>query len=106
MDEFSLTKAWCTILTRQSPQEVFAYLQEVLTDKELEYVEKRLRIARLLEEDASYTQIQQSLQVSAATVAQVVQMRQRPRFAQLTVLLKKELEKFAFIKRFLGIPQA
>lgn len=94
----SLTKALCAVMVRKQPPVVFNYLQELFTEKELELAEKRLRIAVLLDEPLPYSQIQKQLKVSAATVAMVSEMKQRPGFAQLLAQVERELERFRWLK--------
>jgi uncharacterized protein YerC len=98
--EFPLLKAFSVILSRQKPPGLFDYLEEVLTDKERLFVERRLRIARLLLEEKSYMEIQKELKVSAATVAQVAkQLEDRPAFAKLLTQLEKEVSRFQWFKQ-------
>lgn len=98
--EFPLIKAFSVILSRQKPPALYDYLEEVLTDKERQFLERRLRIARLLLEEKSYMEIQKELKVSAATVAQVSQqLEQRPAFAKLLTQLEKEVSRFQWFKQ-------
>jgi uncharacterized protein YerC len=98
--EFPLLKAFSVILSRQKPPNLFDYLEEVFTEKERQFVERRLRIARLLLEDKSYLVIQKELKVSAATVAQVAkQLEERPAFAKLLTQLEKEVSRFQWFKQ-------
>lgn len=95
-DELSLTKALSHVLANQSQEQVFAFLQAVLTEKEVSFVEKRLRIARMLEAKSSYTAIQKELQVSAATVATVSDQMKDAQFQKLVAALEKELARFSW----------
>ncbi len=96
----SMTKAFASVLSRQNGKGAFALLSTILTDKELEYVEKRLRIARMLENDFSYTQIQKELKVSAATVASVSeQMSSDEAFKKLVAVVEKEMARFRWFRR-------
>lgn len=95
-----MTQALSTVLSRQGGRGAFALLGTILTDKELEYVEKRLRIARMLENGFSYTQIQDELQVSAATVATVSeQMSSSEAFRKLVSEVEKEMARFRWLRR-------
>ncbi len=97
MGKLSMTQALSTVLSRQGGQGAFLLLGTILTDKELEYVEKRLRIARMLKNGFSYTQIQEELQVSAATIAMVAeQMNTNKGFQKLVDAVEKELARFRF----------
>lgn len=98
-DEFSLTKALSQILAHQPQEQVFAFLQAVLTEKELTFVEKRLRIARLLEQEYSYVAIQKELKVSAATVASVSDQMKQPNFQKLSAALERELARFTWWRK-------
>lgn len=97
-DELSLTKALSKILANQGQEQVFLFLQAILTEKELSFVEKRLRIARMLVREHSYLDIQKELQVSAATVASVSDQMKQPQFQKLVEALEKELGRFAWLK--------
>lgn len=94
-----LTKALAAAIKHRSPQEIFAFLGEVLTEKELELVEKRLSISILLEQNLSYSQIQKQLKVSAATVASVSQQRKNVQYQRLMQSLQKELTRFKWLKK-------
>ncbi len=98
-DELSLTKALSAILAKQSQEQVFAFLQAVLTEKELSFVENRLRIARMLEREHSYLDIQKELKVSAATVASVSDQMKQTQFQKLVDIMDKELGKFSWLRK-------
>lgn len=95
-----MSQALATVLSQQNSKNAFALLSTILTQKELEYVEKRLRIARMLENNFSYMQIQKELQVSAATVASVSQqMTTNEQFQQLVRVVEKEMARWRFLKK-------
>lgn len=97
--ELSLTKALAKIMAGRTPRHVFSTLQLFLTEKELQFVERRLRVGFLLEQGDSYSNIQKKLRVSAATVASVAeQMRQDQAFADLISRIKKEQQRFVWIR--------
>jgi uncharacterized protein YerC len=98
----SLTKALCAVIARKRPPEVFSYLEELFTEKELELAEKRLRIAVLLDGGLPYSQIQKELKVSAATIAMVAEMKQRENFAKLMSQIERELARFRWLKERLN----
>lgn len=98
--EFPLLKAFSVILSRQKAPGVYDILAEVLTDKERQFVERRLRIAHLLMEEKSYMAIQKELKVSAATVASVSDLlATRPQFAKLAAQVEKEIGRFQWFKQ-------
>jgi len=100
MGKYSMSQALATVLSRQNGRGAFALLGTILTEKELEYVEKRLRIARMLENGFSYTQIQEKLQVSAATVASVSeQMNKNESFQKLVAAVEKEMSRFRWFRK-------
>ncbi len=101
----SLTKALCAAMKRQSPPQMFSFLQEIFTPKELELVEKRLQIALKLEEGLPYSKIQQELKVSAATVAGVSEQRKGLEFAKLVLAVQKELTRFQWLRKRLNNPR-
>lgn len=95
-----MTQALSTVLSRQRGRGAFELLATILTDKEVEYVEKRLRIARMLQNNFSYTQIQEKLQVSAATIATVAeQMNNSEAFKKLVDEVEKEMARFRFFRK-------
>jgi uncharacterized protein YerC len=94
-----LIKALATIMSRHSAPEAFHVLQAVLTAKEVDLVERRLRIAKLLQEDKSYKEIQKELSVSAATVAVVAEQLNHSTWKQLMNELDRELTRFHWFKK-------
>jgi len=92
-----LTKALAKILSGQSPAKTFQLLQQILTDKEVEYVERRLRIGLMLKQGNPYTKIQDELKVSAATVAVVADQMKQPGFQELIDRLNKETTRFRWL---------
>ena len=101
-NEHSLTRAMATVLSGKTGSEVFELLSAVLTPKELEFVEKRLRIAYLLEQKQSYTVIQKELVVSAATIASVSEQMQQAAFQTLLQAVKKEVSRFQWLKKWIS----
>lgn len=96
--DLSVVKAFSTVISRGKPPEVFELLQAILTNKELEHIETRLRVAALLQSGLSYTQIQKELKVSAATVATVSEQLKQPVFLELISKVGKELARFRFFR--------
>ncbi len=92
-----LTKALAKIFANQPAAKTFELLSQILTDKEIDYVERRLRIALMLRQGNPYTKIQQDLKVSAATVAVVAEQMKKPGFEDLINKLEKELSRFKWI---------
>lgn len=90
----SLTKALSTVLSKNTGKENLTLLQAALTAKEVELVEKRLRVARLLRLGYPYTAIQRELKVSAATVASVAEQLKSKSFVRLVEAVEKELDRF------------
>jgi uncharacterized protein YerC len=93
-----LTKALAKILAHQPAPQTFELLRQILTDKELEYVERRLRIAMMLRQGSPYTKIQEDLKVSAATVAIVADQMKQPDFTGLVNKLEKETARFKWLR--------
>ncbi len=83
---YPLVKALCSAASQRGARQQYDWLVAALTEKELQNLERRLEVARLLQAGASYTEIQKELQVSAATVAQVSQQLQES--ADFVSLLK------------------
>lgn len=98
--DYTLTKAFAKILSSQEAPGALQLLTEILTDKELEYIERRLRIALMLKQGESYTKIQKELQVSAATVAVVAEQMKQSGFQALVNHLHKEISRFRWITNF------
>ena len=92
-----LTKALAKILANQPPAKTYDLLQQILTDKELDYVERRLRIGLMLKQGNPYTKIQEELKVSAATVAVVADQMKQPGFQDLIDKLTKETTRFRWL---------
>lgn len=92
-----VTKALAKIVSSQPPAKAFALLQQILTDKELEYVERRLRIGLMLKQGNPYTKIQDELKVSAATVAVVADQMKQPGFQAMIQRLDKETTRFRWL---------
>ena len=90
----SLTKALSAVFSKSTGKENLSLLQAALTAKEVELVEKRLRVARLLRLGYPYTSIQRELKVSAATVASVADQLKSKSFTRLVEAVEKELERF------------
>jgi uncharacterized protein YerC len=92
-----LTKALAKILSNQPPSKTLSLLGQILTDKELDYVERRLRIGLMLKRGNPYTKIQDELKVSAATVAVVADQMKQAGFLDLINKLEKETKRFQWI---------
>jgi len=99
----SMTKVLSKILSRKTAPEIFDLLPQILTDKELEFVENRLRIAFLLRRGNSYTEIQKELKVSAATVAVVAEQLKQEQFSAFVDQVEKEMTRFAWLKKRIEI---
>jgi uncharacterized protein YerC len=95
----SMTKVLAKIFSKHSAPQIFDLFTSILTEKELDFVENRLRIAFLLRQQKSYSQIQQELKVSAATVAVVAEQLKNPQFAALVDQVEKEKTRFAWLKQ-------
>lgn len=54
-----------------TPDEVYAFLQDVATPKEIHDLAQRLAVARMLAAGAHYTDIQEATGASATTIARV-----------------------------------
>lgn len=97
--ELYLTKALAKIMASKTPVEAFSLLEQILTDKEIQFVERRLRIGIMLRRGEPYTTIQKKLKVSAATVAVVADQLKKEEFAHLVAEMEKELARFAWLKQ-------
>lgn len=97
--ELYLTKALAKIMSSKSPVNSYSMLEQILTDKELQFVERRLRIALLLRQGHPYTVIQSKLKVSAATVAVVADQLKQSDFAKLIIEVEKELARFSWLRK-------
>lgn len=73
--------------------EMEKFLNDFLTESEIEVFSKRFAIAYWLKKDRSYENIKQNLKVSSATIASVAQMAKKPGF-QLGIR-KLEAEEWA-----------
>lgn len=94
----SLVKAFSTLLSRKKAPEVFDFLSVLFTEKELDFAEKRLQVAQMLERKNSYSVIQKELKVSAATVASVSELMKNSTFLKISSEMTKELYKFSWLK--------
>lgn len=97
----SLTRAFSAIIARESGPGAFRLLNAIFTDKEMEFMEKRLRIGRLLIAGKSYSEIQNLLSVSAATVAAVSDQIKNEDFRYLIELIEREQSRFQWIRKWL-----
>lgn len=95
----SMVKVLAKIFSRRSAPQIFELLESILTDKEKEFVENRLRIAFLLRQGKPYTKIQEELKVSAATVAVVAEQLKQEKFSSLVDQVEKEMTRFAWLKK-------
>lgn len=55
----------------RSPEDVALFIQDLFTKTEVQFLSKRLRIAKLLLQDKTYEEIEKELHVSHGTVAKV-----------------------------------
>lgn len=94
-----MTKVLAKIFSKRTAPQIFELLNSILTEKELDFVENRLRIAFLLRQQKSYSQIQQELKVSAATVAVVAEQLKNQQFADLVDQVEKEKTRFSWLKQ-------
>jgi uncharacterized protein YerC len=60
------------------PQETSLFLQDFLTESEVEAFSKRLAVAYYLKKGRSYSNIKQNLKVSSATIASVQEGIEKP----------------------------
>lgn len=67
----------------------------------MEFMEKRLRIGRLLVAGKSYSEIQNMLSVSAATVAVVSEQMKNEDFRYLIDLVEREQSRFQWLRKWL-----
>lgn len=58
-------------LALETPQEVKDFLRDILTEKEIVEISKRLQVADMLSRNTSYTEIEQKTGFSSTTVARV-----------------------------------
>lgn len=61
-----------------SPEEINDFLTTFISESEVQNLAKKLAIMRMLEQNASYDQIQKELTVSSATVSAMVQTKNHP----------------------------
>lgn len=54
-----------------SPEDARAFLQDLLTPRELEDISQRLEVARMLDEGESYVKVQKQTGASSTTVSRV-----------------------------------
>lgn len=86
-------------------KETLLFLEDFLTDSELETFTKRLAIAYWLKKGRSYNNIKDNLKVSSATIATVQALMKKPGFD--LAIKKIEAEEWATqwsekIKKFVG----
>lgn len=55
----------------KNPREALSLIKDILTEQEIEMLAKRLRIARLLLEGATYGEVNQQMRVGLGTIARV-----------------------------------
>lgn len=75
----------------QHPAFIARLLKMLLTETELKNLEKRLHILSMLEADATYSEIQEKLNVSSATIAQLTDHQD----TKLTQKLLHEMQREA-----------
>lgn len=69
-----LKKKLYEIITQlQDEQTVEDFLKDLCTNKEIEQMAQRIKAAELIKEGKTYTQIQEELDISSATIARVSQ---------------------------------
>lgn len=62
----------CEILARtDSPDRVFAFLRDMLSEKEIVEFSRRFKVAKMLSEGASYSVIENGTGMSSTTIARV-----------------------------------
>lgn len=59
------------ILGLETPQDVFDLLIDLTTEKELEELSNRIRIAQMLSEDKTFKEIENETHASSATISRV-----------------------------------
>lgn len=67
----SIDRLFQTILNLKTPQECYAYFEDLCTIKELQDMAQRLDTAILLAEGRSYQKITETIEVSTATIGRV-----------------------------------
>lgn len=69
-----LKKKLYEIITQlQDEQTIEDFLKDLCTNKEIEQMAQRIKAAELIKEGKTYTQIQEELDISSATIARVSQ---------------------------------
>ena len=59
------------LLTLRDPDEVYAFLEDVCTVREIKELASRLAVARMLDEGRHYTEIEQATGASSTTISRV-----------------------------------
>lgn len=81
------------ILELKNTEEVYAFLDDVCTIKELRDVSQRLKVAKLLRAGVSYIQISGETGASTATISRVSKCLEYGTGGYVTVLDRMEKEK-------------
>ncbi|MDO5044346.1 MAG: YerC/YecD family TrpR-related protein [Coriobacteriia bacterium] len=87
--EEKLYKSFAQLDTVES---VHAFLQDLCTPKEIQDMAQRLKVAQMLDQNSSYTQIQEQTGASATTIARVSRAIQygSKGYQKVLAFLKKE----------------
>lgn len=59
------------ILTLETVEECYRFFEDICTIKELQSISQRLKVARMLKENMTYTQIEEKTGVSTATISRI-----------------------------------
>lgn len=59
------------ILTLETVEECYKFFEDICTIKELQSISQRLKVARMLKENMTYTQIEEKTGVSTATISRI-----------------------------------
>lgn len=59
------------ILTLETVEECYRFFEDICTIKELQSISQRLKVARMLKENMTYTQIEDKTGVSTATISRI-----------------------------------
>ncbi len=59
------------ILTLETVEECYRFFEDICTIKELQSISQRLKVARMLKENRTYTQIEEITGASTATISRI-----------------------------------
>ncbi len=59
------------ILTLETVEECYRFFEDICTIKELQSISQRLKVARMLRENMTYNQIEDTTGVSTATISRI-----------------------------------